>query len=137
MKKYRLLLLLLVSSFSLAAQQADYKVLFDLTSRDTLDQRNVVRWLKEISEGNPAAKMEVVMYGKGLELVVKDKSYVSEEINRLSANKNISFKVCAIAMKNNNISRDQLLAGIDVVPDGIYEIISKQREGWGYIKAAR
>ncbi|MBS1602081.1 MAG: DsrE family protein [Bacteroidetes bacterium] len=137
MKKYRLLLLLLVSSFSLAAQQADYKVIFDLTSRDTLDQKNIVRWLKEISEGNPGAKMEVVMYGKGLELVVKDKSYVSEEINRLSANKNISFKVCAIAMKNNNIGRDQLLAGIDVVPDGIYEIISKQREGWGYIKAAR
>jgi intracellular sulfur oxidation DsrE/DsrF family protein len=137
MKKYRLLLLLLVSSFSLAAQQADYKVLFDLTSRDTLDQKNIVRWLKEISEGNPAAKMEVVMYGKGLELVVKDKSYVSEDISRLSANKNISFKVCAMAMKNNNISRDQLIAGIDVVPDGIYEIISKQKEGWGYIKAAR
>jgi intracellular sulfur oxidation DsrE/DsrF family protein len=137
MKKYRLLLLLLVSSFSLAAQQSDYKVLFDLTSRDSVDQKNVVRWLKEISEGNPGAKMEVVMYGKGLELVVKDKSYVSEDIGRLSENKNISFKVCAIAMKNNNISKDQLLAGIDVVPDGIYEIISKQREGWGYIKAAR
>jgi intracellular sulfur oxidation DsrE/DsrF family protein len=137
MKKYRLLLLSLVSSFTLAAQQADYKVLFDLTSRDSIDQKNVVRWLREISEGNPNAKMEVVMYGKGLELAVKDKSYVSEEIGRLSANKNISFKVCAIAMKNNNISRDQLIAGIDVVPDGIYEIISKQREGWGYIKAAR
>jgi len=137
MKKYRLLLLLLVSSFSLAAQQADYKVLFDLTSRDSVDQKNVVRWLREISEGNPNAKMEVVMYGRGLELAVKDKSYVSEEIGKLSSNKNISFKVCAIAMKNNNISRDQLLAGIDVVPDGIYEIISKEKEGWGYIKAAR
>ena len=137
MKKYLLLLSLLVSSFSLMAQQSDYKVLFDLTSRDTLDQKNIVRWLKEISEGNPGAKMEVVMYGKGLELVVKDKSYVSEEIGRLTTNKNISFKVCAIAMKNNSISRDQLIAGIDVVPDGIYEIISKQKEGWGYIKAAR
>jgi intracellular sulfur oxidation DsrE/DsrF family protein len=81
--------------------------------------------------------MEVVMYSKGLELVVKDKSYVAEEIGRLSANKNISFKVCAVAMKNNNIGRDQLLAGIEIVPDGIYEIISRQKEGWGYIKAAR
>jgi len=40
-------------------------------------------------------------------------------------------------MKNNNITADQLLPGIHVVPDGIYEIISKQRAGWGYIKAAR
>ena len=77
------------------------------------------------------------MYAKGLEMVVKDKSAVAEEITRLSANKNISFKVCAVAMRNNNITRDQLLAGIEVVPDGIYEIISRQKDGWGYIKAAR
>jgi intracellular sulfur oxidation DsrE/DsrF family protein len=137
MKRYRLVLFLLLGSLSLAAQRSDYKVVFDLTSRDTLDQKNLVRWLTEISNANPEAKMEVVMYSKGLELVVKDKSYVAEEIGRLSANKNISFKVCAVAMKNNNIGRDQLLAGIEIVPDGIYEIISRQKEGWGYIKAAR
>lgn len=137
MKKYWLVLSLLLSSLSMVAQRSDYKVVFDLTSRDTLDQKNLVRWLTEISNANPEAKMEVVMYAKGLEMVVKDKSAVAEEITRLSANKNISFKVCAVAMKNNNIGPDQLLAGIEVVPDGIYEIISRQKEGWGYIKAAR
>ena len=137
MKKYWLVLSLLLSSLSMAAQRSDYKVVFDLTSRDTLDQKNLVRWLTEISNANPEAKMEVVMYAKGLEMVVKDKSGVTEEIARLSANKNISFKVCAVAMRNNNIVRDQLFAGIEVVPDGIYEIISRQKEGWGYIKAAR
>jgi len=137
MKKYRLLVLLLLVSFSLAAQRADYKVVFDLTSRDTLDQKNLIRWLTEISSANPEAKMEVVMYSKGLEMVVKNKSYVPDDIGRLTANKNISFKVCEIAMKNNNVGRDQLLPGIDVVPDGIYEIISRQKDGWGYIKAAR
>ena len=29
------------------------------------------------------------------------------------------------------------LEGVGTVPDGIYEIISKQHEGWGYIKAAQ
>ena len=137
MKKYWLVLSLLLSSLSMVAQRSDYKVVFDLTSRDTLDQKNLVRWLTEISNANPEAKIEVVMYAKGLEMVVKDRSGVAEEITRLSTNKNISFKVCAVAMKNNNIGRDQLLAGIEVVPDGIYEIISRQKEGWGYIKAAR
>ena len=137
MKKYWLVLLLLSGSLSMAAQRSDYKVVFDLTSRDTLDQKNLIRWLTEISNANPEAKMEVVMYAKGLEMVVKDKSSVGDEVTRLSANKNISFKVCAVAMKNNNIGPDQLLAGIEVVPDGIYEIISRQKEGWGYIKAAR
>ena len=64
----------------MTAQRSDYKVVFDLTSRDTLDQKNVVRWLTEISNANPEAKMEVVMYAKGLEMVVKDKSCVAEEI---------------------------------------------------------
>jgi hypothetical protein len=137
MKKYQLVLLLLFCSLTLAAQRADYKVVFDLTSRDTVDQKNMVRWLKEVSEANPEAKMEVVMYSKGLEMVLKDKSYVAEDITRLSANKNITFSVCAVSMKNNNVTADQLLPGIHVVPDGIYEIITKQREGWGYIKAAR
>ena len=139
MKKYLFQCFFLLSLGSnLAAQQpADYKVVFDLTSRDTLDQRNVIRWLNEISRSNPAAKLEVVMYGKGLELVVKDKSYVPEAVTQLEANKNISFKVCAIAMKNNNVTQDQLLAGVEIVPDGIFEIVSRQKEGWGYIKAAR
>jgi intracellular sulfur oxidation DsrE/DsrF family protein len=137
MKKIQIILGLLCFSFGAAAQRADYKVVFDLTSRDTVDQKNMIRWLKEISESNPDAQMEVVMYAKGLELAVKDKSYVAEDVTRLAANKNITFSVCAVAMKNNNITADQLLPGIHVVPDGIYEIISKQRAGWGYIKAAR
>jgi hypothetical protein len=137
MKKIQVVLGLLCCSLAVAAQRADYKVVFDLTSRDTVDQKNMIRWLKEISESNPDAKLEVVMYAKGLELAVKDKSLVADDVTRLATNKNITFSVCAVAMKNNNITADQLLPGIHVVPDGIYEIITKQREGWGYIKAAR
>jgi intracellular sulfur oxidation DsrE/DsrF family protein len=137
MKKIQFLLALVCCSLAVAAQRADYKVVFDLTSRDSVDQKSMIRWLKEISESNPDAKMEVVMYAKGLELAVKGKSYVADDVTRLAANKNITFSVCAVAMKNNNITADQLLPGVHVVPDGIYEIITKQREGWGYIKAAR
>jgi intracellular sulfur oxidation DsrE/DsrF family protein len=77
------------------------------------------------------------MYAKGLELAVKDKSFVADEVTKLATDKNITFSVCAVAMKNNSVTADQLLPGVHIVPDGIYEIISKQRDGWGYIKAAR
>lgn len=137
MKKTLIVPALLCCSLAVVAQRADYKVVFDLTSRDTVDQKNMIRWLNEIAESNPDAKMEVVMYSKGLELAVTGKSYVAEDVTRLAGNKNITFSVCAVAMKNNHITADQLLPGVHIVPDGIYEIISKQREGWGYIKAAR
>ena len=68
-------------------------------------------------------------------MIVKDRSVVAESVRTLALNKNISFKVCAIAMKNNRIVESQLLPGVKVVPDGIYEIITKQKQGWSYIKA--
>ncbi|HUL01693.1 MAG TPA: hypothetical protein VLV16_00530 [Gemmatimonadales bacterium] len=111
-----------------------YRVVFDLTSRDSLDQKAVVRWLTEISASNPDAKMEVVMYGKGFELVMPDRSTMLAEVRQAARNPNISFKVCQVALKNNRLERSQLIDEAQVVPDGIREIVTKQQQGWGYIK---
>ena len=127
--------LLLLASHFLMAQTPDYRVVFDLTSKDTNDHKTVIRWLNEISKSTPDAKLEVVFYAQSLGMVTKDKSTVSDAVTDLAKNKNISFKVCAIAMKNQNVDKSQLLPGVEIVPDGIYEIISKQKQGWGYIKA--
>jgi intracellular sulfur oxidation DsrE/DsrF family protein len=137
MKKHIVLttLLLLLLHFS-EAQTKDYKVVFDLTSNDTTDHKTVIRWLNGISQSNADARLEVVFYGQSLGMVTKDKSTVAEDLKKLTANKNISFKVCEAAMKRQNIDKSQLFPGIETVPDGIYEIMLKQNEGWGYIKAA-
>jgi intracellular sulfur oxidation DsrE/DsrF family protein len=133
MKKILLLAVVLSSSFFAIAQK-DYKVVFDLTSKDSNDQRAAIRWLNEVSKAEPTAQMEVVMYGQGLDLVTKGKSAVADEVIRLAQNKNIAFKVCQVAMKAHNLTTNDLLPGVQTVPDGIYEVISKQRQGWGYIK---
>ena len=134
--KYRFLVicLLFIAPVSLQAQRADYQVVFDLTSNDSLDEKALIRWLNEIALPNPEGKFEVVMYGKGLSLVMKNNSICSDEVLKLAGKNNISFKVCAVSMKNNHINKDQLLSCAEIVPDGIYEIIKKQKEGWGYIK---
>jgi intracellular sulfur oxidation DsrE/DsrF family protein len=134
MNKNILLLGMLLCTGFFAAAQKDYRVVFDMTSKDSIDQQAVIRWLNEITKAEPNAKMEVVMYGKGLGLAVKGKSFVSDEVVRLAANKNVAFRVCKVAMQNQGIDESQLLPGVQTVPDGIYEIISKQRENWGYIK---
>lgn len=123
-------------SFS-TAQRSDYKVVFDLTSKDTLNQQSLLHEMTLIKEGNPDAKVEAVIYGQGLGLITKDASSQSAEIQRLVSMKDVSIKVCALAMKRQNVDASQLLPGVQIVPDGIYEIISKQRDGWGYIKVAR
>ena len=125
------------SCHCLIAQKAPYKVVFDVTSKDTVVHQMVIRWIQEIEASNPEAQIEVVFYAKSLDMITKDKSVVARDVTKYASNKNISFKVCQAAMKNNGVEMSQLLKGVDTVPDGIYEIISKQHEGWGYIKATR
>ena len=111
-----------------------YRVVFDLTSRDTLEQKAVLRWLKEVGTSSPEAQMEVVMYGKGFELVMPDRSLFAADVKEAMKNPNVSFRVCAIALKNNNVDKSQLLPGVQTVPDGIHELVMRQQENWGYIK---
>jgi uncharacterized protein len=137
MRKYSMLLsvLVLVPVFTMA-QSTAYKVIFDITSGDTAAHKTVIRQMRSISQSRPDAQLEVAIYGDALAMAIKDKSIIADAIQELSSNKKASFKVCAATMKRHNVEKAQLLPGVDVVPDAIYEIVTKQHEGWGYIKVA-
>ena len=116
------------------SQPQPYKVVFDLTSSDPIDQQAVLRWINEVKEVNPATEAEVVMYGRGLDLVIADKTTRAADIAKAMSDLHANFRVCAIAMKNQKLDKSQLLPNVEIVPDGIGELVAKQRAGWGYIK---
>ena len=116
------------------AQTTPVKVVFDVTSKDTLAHQTALRHVTMMAQAYPQSTFEVVIYGAALPMVVKGKSTIEKGLAPLTANKNVSFKVCAATMKRNNVDKSQLVAGIEVVPDAIMEIVKKQGEGWGYIK---
>jgi len=134
MKKNSWLLGVLLMPVMAMAQKAPYKVVFDITSGDTAAHKTVIRQMKGISQSRPDAQLEVAIYGDALAMVMKDKSIISDAVQELSSNKKASFKVCAATMKRHNVDKTQLLPGVEVVPDAIFEIVTKQHEGWGYIK---
>jgi intracellular sulfur oxidation DsrE/DsrF family protein len=137
MKTALLVMSVMLLSFGFTHRKAEpYRVAFDLTSRDSLDQAAALRWIREVSTTSPEAEMEVVMYGKGFELVMPDRSKALAEVQKYITNPKVTFKVCAIALKNNNIDKSQLLPGVQTVPDGIHELVSRQQEHWGYIKVS-
>jgi uncharacterized protein len=115
-------------------QPQPYKVVFDLTSQDPLDQQAVLRWISEVTALNPKTETEVVMYGRGLDLVVSGKTTLAPGVQEAINKAHASFRVCAIAMKNQQVDKSQLLPNVQIVADGIGEIVAKQRAGWGYIK---
>jgi intracellular sulfur oxidation DsrE/DsrF family protein len=135
MKKFLFLTaLLFISAGPLFSQSKPYNVVFDLTSGETAVHERVIRWINGIIKEYPDAKLEVVFYGKALPMVETDKSIVSDDIKKLAAGKNVTFAVCEQAMKVHNVSKEMLLPGVKTVPDAIYELISKQADGFGYIK---
>ena len=136
MKKFLFFLSILLTPSTFLSAQANYKVVFDVTSQDTVDHKMAIRWANEVLKAEPTAQVEIVLFGKSLAMITAQKSVVGAEITKLAANKNASVKVCAVAMKANNVDMSQLVPGVQTVPDGIYEIISKQRKGWGYIKVS-
>ena len=136
MKKQIILSLLFSSALLAGVRGQDYRIVFDMTSKDTINQQSVVREIGLIKGSNPDAKLEVVVYSQGLNFVLKDKSAVSADIQKILAMKDVSINICAMTMKRNNVDKADLIPGVGVVPDGIYEILLKQREGYGYIKVA-
>lgn len=136
MKKICLFILVCFATAQLFAQNKPYNVVFDLTSSDPEVHARVIRWINLITESDPTAKIEVVFYGKSLSMVTKEKSSVTDDIQKIVAGNKAVFSVCEVAMKVHEINKSNLLPGVQTVPDGIYELVKKQAEGYGYIKVA-
>ncbi len=134
MKKICLFLLLFAVATQLPAQTKPYNVVFDLTTADADVHARVIRWINGIKEAHPDANIVVVLYGKSLSMVTKNKSTVADGLRTILAAKKATLSVCEVAMNVHSIKKDDLLTGVQTVPDGIYELVKKQAEGYGYIK---
>jgi uncharacterized protein len=121
---------------SVVAQSKPVKIVFDLTSKDTLTQQTALRHISLMTESYPQSSFELVIYGGAMNMVVKGKSTLTKSIEKIIGNPGVSIKVCEYTLKRYGVDKSQLLPGVDTVPDGILEIVTKQYEGWGYIKEA-
>jgi uncharacterized protein len=136
MRYFILFTLLVTAMLNAQAQEKPIKVVFDVTSKDTATHSAVIRHVMLMSKSYPRSMFEVVIYGGALPMVLSEKSTVQKKLSQLVANKNVAFKVCAVTMGRWGVTQANLIPGVGVVPDGILEIVTRQGEGWGYIKEA-
>lgn len=136
MKSALFTILFTVFSFALFAQEEPVKIVFDVTSGDEAVHKTAMRHVKMMAAAYPDSQFEVVVYSGAIDMVTEGKSVVSEDIKSLNDNDNVKFVVCQATMKRKGITTNELLPGVGSVPDGILEIVTKQSQGWGYIKEA-
>lgn len=137
MKRILILLLVALGSLPILAQSKAVKIVFDVTSDDEKVHQSTVRHVKAMSNAYPDSQFEVVMYSGAMDMVLKDKSSVAEDLEMLAKKDNIDFVICQGTMKRHEVAESELIEGVKSVPDGILEIIEKQQQGWGYIKEGK
>ena len=119
-----------------AAQQKEHKIVFDFTKGDTASFSTMMRQLNNIVKATEGkAKLEVVCYGPGLDMLMKERTTVQQQIEEFHGKYNVVFSACEASMQRRGIVKSQLLPQIVTVPLASLEISSKQQEGWSYMKA--
>ena len=135
MKKICLSIILVLSASLIFGQQKEHRIVFDFTKGDTASFSTMMRQLTNITKATTNSKLEVVCFGPGLDLLMKEKTTVQQQIEEFSTRYNVVFAACEASMQRRGIVKSQLLPSVVTVPLASLEISLKQQEGWSYMKA--
>lgn len=119
------------------AQNEPIKVVFDVTSSNPDVHRTAAKHLRLMAEAYPESEFELVIYSGAFKMVDKKSSVAGETLSAIINRDNVDIVICQQTMKRHKMTMEDLIPGVGSVPDGIYEIIIKQKQGWGYIKEAQ
>lgn len=136
MKRFWILLVILLSLSGLQAQTETVRLVLDVTSGEEATQKAALRHLQLMNEAYPDSKFELVIYGQALPMVIADGSPFAEQVAALKGRDQLAIKACEGSMRRFKVTKEDLLPGVSTVPDAIMEIVKKQSEGWAYIKEA-
>lgn len=108
-------------------------VVFHLDEADptkhALALSNMGNLLKDLGEGTP---IELVMNGPGLGAALANAPHADRVRELLS--RGASMAACANSMRENDVSVEQLIDGVHVVPSGVGQLVMRHWEGWAYLR---
>lgn len=112
-----------------------HKVVFHLTSNDTLAWKGLMNNIKNLKASwGDSVQIEVVTNGLGIQLLMKEKTTQQQNITAFKS-KAVVFYACENTMREKNVTKAAMIPETEFVPMGIGEIIKKEEKGWSYIKA--
>ncbi|MDE3103990.1 MAG: DsrE family protein [Acidobacteriota bacterium] len=119
------------------AQTKTHHVVFAVTSGDEVDWHITLGNIRNLLNGlaPDPVEIEVVAYAQGLGLV-KHGSAVAEDVAALQT-AHVRFVACQNSMRMQHVEVKDLLSGVGTVPSGAVEVVTRQEQGWAYIKGGR
>jgi uncharacterized protein len=111
-----------------------HKIVFQLTSSDTLVHKAVLKQVANALIAAPNAKIEVVCHSNGIEMLTIAKTKHAKNIAELKA-KGVVFAACENTLRERKMGKTEVVSEAIFVPSGVIEIVMKQEKGWSYLKA--
>jgi len=130
-----LALTLALAAVPQAARAKHHRVVFEVNSGpDTWDQvmGNIENMRKAFAP--EPVDVEVVCFGKGLDLIVTAKTPAADRLRTLS-DSGVRVMACQNSMRKRKVTAAELLPFAGQVDSGVAEVVRKQEDGWSYLKS--
>jgi len=116
------------------ANAAQQKVIFQVSDADPKKWNLTLNNASNVQEdlGKANVEIEIVAYGPGIDMLKLD-SPVGGRIDEATT-AGVKVIACENTMRGQKLTRADMLNGIGYVPAGVIELMSRQQQGWAYIR---
>lgn len=122
-------------AISQTTSQPKYQVVFQLTEPQGQEWDALilhVNSMKGALAKDGGARVEVVFFGPGLNMLLKKNTAYEERLKQLS-DSGVTLAACQNAMRFMNVKSEDLFPFATEVDSGVAELVRKQKAGWQYI----
>ena len=128
-----------------AEKSKEHRIVFQVDQNDpavmNLVLNNVQNMLDYYNGKGEPAKIEVVAYGPGLNMLRDDKSPVKDRLSRMTKDgsfpASLQFSAChhtMVGMEKKEGHPIPIVSEAKVVPSGVVRINQLQEQGWSYVR---
>ena len=114
--------------------QKRHKLVLQVSDNDPAKWNLALNNAKNVQDDVGAANVdiEIVAYGPGIGMLKLESPSASRVAEAMKAN--IKVIACENTMRTQKLTRDDMQSAIGYVPAGVTEIMTKQSEGWAYVR---
>ena len=111
-----------------------HKVVFQVSDADPAKWNLTLNNARNVQQdlGNDKVAIEIVAYGPGLGMLKMDSVAAARVTDAMGSG--MSVVACENTMRNQKVSRDEMLPKIGYVAAGVVELMMRQKEGYSYIR---
>ena len=116
------------------SSQKRHKIVIQVSDDDPAKWNLALNNAKNLQDDVGAANVdiEIVAYGPGIGMLKLESPTGSRVADAMKAN--VKVLACENTMRGQKLTRDDMLPALSYVPAGVTEIMTKQSEGWAYLR---